>query len=129
MITDADLEKLIGPVSMRDFLDKATEQEQANIRRWAPTLAAMSDTDFFETCVNTIADGAIAESQRSPAEEPYIKARACMGEARRRHENAGHGSSCRGDNIYDKALDHAMRSYGLGGSEPRSCTCGHDQKG
>lgn len=117
------LADLLGPIAMQDY-EGATEAEQAHIRSWAPTLATLDDPAFFGVCKDAVIDGVTSESQRRTAPTPYIKAAACMREARRRHVAAGHEADCGGDNIYQQAFNEAQRDFGFNPGDPSDCTCG-----
>lgn len=120
----ATLADILGPAALRDY-EGATETEQAHIRSWAPTLATLDDQAFLGACKDAIAAGVASESVRATAPEPYIKAYACMHEARRRQQIAGHEAGCGGDDIYQRALDEVRQGFGFTSSTPTACTCGN----
>lgn len=121
-MTDEMLADLLGPSAMLDF-KKATEAERYRIRSWVPMLSTLTDEAFLRTCVDVVSVGAVSESRRSLDQEPYIKAAACIQEAKRRHEGASHASGCRGDDLYKQAFNQAMANFGLTADESNPCTC------
>jgi hypothetical protein len=126
-MTNETLADLIGPRAMHDF-EKATEAERYRIRAWAQKLPDLSDDAFYELCIEVVTAGAFSESQRATAEEPYIKASACVFQARQRHVKAGHSSECEGDDLYREGYNEAGRRFGFQVSDPNPCTCGPDRK-
>lgn len=125
-MTDTTLEGLIGPGAMHRY-EMATEDEQRRIRAWAQQLPNLTDRAFRDLCINAVTAGALSESQRQTAEEPYVKASACIFEAKRRYRAVGHADSCEGDDLYREGYNEAGRRFGLSVGEPRTCTCGHEE--
>jgi hypothetical protein len=122
-----NLEDYLGPASMADFQSKATEVERQRVRRLVALLPTLDDAAFVDTAAPIAAQVVISESRRDTAEGPYLMNRACLGEARRRHQAAGHDPKCAGDNLYTEATNRTKRHFGFEPDSPTACTCGHEK--
>lgn len=118
-----ELAELIGPAALRDY-EMAPELVQHRVRQFASTLLKFDDEAFVRVAVTVASEVVISESNRSTLPEPYIKNAACLYEARRRHETAGHDPKCEGDNLYVEATNRTRRSFGFEPDSPNPCTCG-----
>lgn len=122
-MNDEKLEEALGPVDFLNYQNKATELERQAVQRLVAMLPTLSDEALVEMCVTTSTEVLLSESRRATAQEPYLKNRACMQEAQRRHEAAGHVPKCLADNLYTEATNRTSRNFGFEPSEPNSCTC------
>lgn len=124
MLSDEVLRDALGPVaSFLDYQNKATEVERQKVRRLVALLPTLDDASFVDTAARIAAQVILSESRRDTAEGPYLMNRACLGEARRRHQAAGHAPKCLSDNLYTEATNRASRNFGFESSEPHFCTC------
>lgn len=121
------LEDYLDPASMMDFQNKATELERQRVRRLVALLPTLDDAAFVDTAAPIASQVVLSESRRDTAEGPHLMNRACLSEAQRRHQAAGHDPKCRGDNLYTEATNRTKRHFGFEPDDPRACTCGHEK--
>jgi len=131
-MTEDKLEEIIGPFAMKEY-QRAPERAQGAFRIWAETLRDLSDTQFVDESAEAVLSATRAEAeQRIHGSNPtrrdelavkYASASACYHEAKRRHQEAGHDPSCRGDTLYSSGFNHAYANQGFEPSDPIPCTC------
>jgi len=123
-MTEGELEAFVSSVSMGAYR-RTPEWDQPKILEWAAKLQDMPDDEFLNECSQKILDSAIMNRfSMDSAWGAHARADICADEARRRHEAAGHTSSCRGDTIYTEGLRRAYRSQGHAAPKVHPCTCG-----
>lgn len=122
---EQELEDIIGRVAMEEYR-AAPAIDQATIPVWAAALRNFTDMEFVEECSRRI-DESIQASSRgfSEAEQGiWCRSSACLTEARRRHEEAGHERKCGGDTLYVDAYNIVLDRRGAGKSPRYPCDCG-----
>lgn len=127
-LTEEELADFISPVSL-GYFQRATPSDKAKILAWIPELRAMSDRDFIVECSSAILESAVAGRFRvGNYSGTHARADICHDEAKRRHQADGHGAECRGDTLYVKGYNRALKDQGHATDEPRPCTCGRQQE-
>jgi len=131
-MTEDKLEEIIGPFAMKEY-QRAPEQVKEALRIWAKTLRDLSDTQFVDECAEAVLSATRAEAEqrvygshptrRDELAADYASADICYHEAKRRHQEAGHDPSCRGDTLYSAGFNRAYASQGFEPSDPIPCTC------
>ena len=125
-LTDEQLEAIIGPIAMREYLN-AYDTHKPRLREWFAALPTLTDDEFVRRCESAILESARMSSFRGNFDDLHCMASACYTEARRRYIAAGHNKDCRGSSLYDKAYRRAYRSQGHTPPEPYPCTCGKEE--
>jgi hypothetical protein len=126
-ITEEELESSISVVSMQNYR-RAPGYDKPKIREWVPQLREMPDREFVIECASRILDSAIMNGYRGNAWGTHARADICADEGRRRHQEAGHDASCRGDTLYTKGYNQALREQRHQPGPATPCTCGLEKK-
>lgn len=122
-LTEGELEAYISDVSMRNYR-RSPDWDKSKILAWAAGLPEMSDADFVTECASRILDSAIMNRFRGNSWGTHARADICADESGRRHQAAGHTPDCRGENLYSKGHNAALKSQGHAPASPAPCTCG-----
>lgn len=122
-ITEEELESSISSSSMGAYR-RASSDERLKILEWVPELRQMSDKAFVIECTSRILDSALMNGYRGNAWGTHARADICYDEAQRRHEEAGHDASCRGDTLYTEGHNKALTSQDHKAKPVSPCTCG-----
>lgn len=121
VISDPELEAIVGPVAMREYTG-AAEVTRERCRTFALSLPDLSDDMLRAVCEREILDSARAIEYRGNYEHLHFRCTACYDVARARWGAAGHGDRC-GGSVYDQAHARIMREQGYTPSTSGVCDC------